>query len=65
MSKVMGAVTDGGRHRMRLVGALVAAVLAAGLVPWVGADTARPSGWGTATAMTGATTTSCSSPPTA
>ena len=46
MSKVMGAVTDGGRHRMRLVGVLVAAVLAAGLVPWVGADSARPSGWG-------------------
>ena len=46
MSKVMGAVTDGGRHRMRVVGALVAAVLAAGLVPWVGADTARPSGGG-------------------
>ena len=46
MSKVMGAVRDGGRHRMRLVGALVAAVLAAGLVPWVGADSARPSGWG-------------------
>ena len=46
MSKVMGAVTDGGRHRMRLVGVLVAAVLAAGLVPWVSADTARPSGGG-------------------
>ena len=46
MSKVMGAVTDGGRHRMRVVGALVAAVLAAGLVPWVSADTARPSGGG-------------------
>ena len=45
MSKVMAAVTDGGRHRMRLVGALVVAVLAAGLVPWVSADTARPSGW--------------------
>ena len=64
MSKVMGAVTDGGRHRMRLVGALVAAVLAAGLVPWVGADSARPSGWGHGQ-VTGATTTSCSSPPTA
>ena len=46
MSKVMAAVTDGGRHRMRLVGVLVAAVLAAGLVPWVSADTARPSGGG-------------------
>jgi 2',3'-cyclic-nucleotide 2'-phosphodiesterase (5'-nucleotidase family) len=45
MSKVVGAVTDGGRHRMRLIGALVAAVLAAGLVVWVSADTARPSGW--------------------
>jgi 2',3'-cyclic-nucleotide 2'-phosphodiesterase (5'-nucleotidase family) len=46
MSKVMGAVTAGGRHRMRLVGALTAIVVAAGFVPWVSTESAQPHGSG-------------------
>jgi hypothetical protein len=46
MSKVMGAVTVGGRHRLRLVGVLAAIVVAAALVPWVSTETAQPHGSG-------------------
>jgi 2',3'-cyclic-nucleotide 2'-phosphodiesterase (5'-nucleotidase family) len=45
MSKDVLAATSGGR-RMRMIGILAAAVLAAGLVPWVSAETAQPHGWG-------------------
>jgi 2',3'-cyclic-nucleotide 2'-phosphodiesterase (5'-nucleotidase family) len=46
MSKVLGAVTDGGRHRMRVIGALVVLVVAVGLVPLVSTETAQPTGPG-------------------
>ena len=45
MSKDVLAATIGGR-RMRTIGLLAAAVLAASLVPWVTAETAKPTGWG-------------------
>jgi 2',3'-cyclic-nucleotide 2'-phosphodiesterase (5'-nucleotidase family) len=45
MSKDVLAATIGGR-RMRMIGILVAAVIAAGLIPWVSAETAQPHGWG-------------------
>ena len=45
MSKDVLAATIGGR-RMRMIGLLAAAVLAASLVPWVTAETAKPTGWG-------------------
>ena len=45
MSKDVFAASIGGR-RMRMIGLLAAAVLAASLVPWVSAETAQPTGWG-------------------
>ena len=45
MSKDVRAATVGGR-RMRMIGLLAAAVLAASIVPWVSAETAKPTGWG-------------------
>ena len=46
MSKDVLAARIGGGRRTRTIGLLAAAVLAASLVPWVSADTARPTGWG-------------------
>ena len=46
MSKVLGAVTDGGRHRLRLATALAAAVLAAGLAVSFSVESAQPHGKG-------------------
>ena len=46
MSKDVLAATIGGGRRMRMIGLLTAAVIVAGLVPWVSADTAQPHGWG-------------------
>ena len=45
MSKDVFAASIGGR-RMRMIGLLAAAVLAASLVPWVSAETAQPHGLG-------------------
>ncbi|MGI8779126.1 MAG: 5'-nucleotidase C-terminal domain-containing protein [Solirubrobacteraceae bacterium] len=39
----MSAGANGGRRRGRMVSVLAAALVAAGLVPWVGAEAARPS----------------------
>ena len=46
MSKDVLAATIGGGRRMRMIGLVVAAVLATALVPWVSAETAQPHGWG-------------------
>ena len=45
MSKDVFAASIGGR-RMRMIGLLAAAVLAASLIPWVSAETAQPNGSG-------------------
>ena len=45
MSKDVFAASIGGR-RMRTIGLLAAAVIAASLIPWVSAETAQPTGWG-------------------
>ena len=44
MSKLVQARDNFGRRRLRAVGALAAALLAAGLMPWDGADAARERG---------------------
>ena len=46
MSKDVLVATIGGGRRMRMIGLLAAAVIAAGVVPWVSAETAQPHGWG-------------------
>jgi 2',3'-cyclic-nucleotide 2'-phosphodiesterase (5'-nucleotidase family) len=46
MSKDVLVATIGGGRRMRMIGLLAAAVIAAALIPWVSAETAQPHGWG-------------------
>jgi hypothetical protein len=48
MSKDVLAAAIGNGRRMRMIGLLAAAVIAAGLVPWVSAETAQPHGSGQA-----------------
>ena len=46
MNKDVAVGGNRGGRRMRVAIAAAAAVVAAALVPWVSADTARPTGWG-------------------